>query len=376
MPRSYAKTRKKAKIVHRLSHSPMLSPTDGQHRLDAALAWLRRSIEACRGQGSSHSWSPLFGWAGAYPETTGYLIETLLDCAELKQDHELRSLAFSCADWLLSIQMPDGAFAGLLAGHRQPSVFNTSQILFGLARVSPENEEAKKGLARAVQWLLDMLETDYAWRRHAYVEGFVPSYYSRAVWGVLKANQVLRQPETEQAMRQALQWYAGRLLPNGSVRDWGFRPGAAAFTHTIGYTFEGFLESALLLDDKDLIEKKILAGDKFLTIRNQAGGRTAGRYDEQWQGDYSFLCVTGNCQLSLFFQRLWEISGEPRFREAARSLLAEVLPFQYLGKNKNRYGALPGSAPVWGPYQRFRYPNWGVKFFLDALLRVGMETAG
>jgi len=354
----------------------MYKQTDVQHRSDAALGWLRRSIEVCRGQGSAHSWSLLSGWARAYPETTGYLIETLLDYSELKQDKTWHTLAHTCADWLLSIQLPDGAFAGLLAGHRQPSVFNTSQILFGLARVSPESDAAKAGLARAVQWLLNVLETDHSWRRHAYVEGFVPSYYSRAVWGVLKANQVLRQPETEQAMRQALQWYAGRMLPNGAVRDWGFRPGAAAFTHTIGYTFEGFLESALLLNDKDLIEKKILAGDKFLAIRKKAGGRTAGRYDEQWRGDYSFLCLTGNCQLSLFYQRLWEISGEPGFREAAHSLLAEVLPFQYLGKNKNRYGALPGSAPVWGPYQRFRYPNWGVKFFLDALRRVGMEDAG
>ena len=112
-------------------------------RTDAALAWLRRSIEVTGGQGSSHSWSPLFGWAKAYPETTGYLIETLLDYVVLKDDDSLRELAFQCANWLVSIQLPNGSFPGLLAGNKEPSVFNTAQILFGLARVSLTPESSR-----------------------------------------------------------------------------------------------------------------------------------------------------------------------------------------------------------------------------------------
>lgn len=355
-----------------------LSASEWQHRTDAALDWLRRSMEVTGWQGSSHSWSPLFGWAKAYPETTGYLIETLLDYAALKKDDSLRELAIQCANWLISIQLPEGAFPGLLTGNKEPSVFNTSQILFGLARVSampgpthPESGyEPKMALTRAVSWLLSVLEPDFSWRRHAYVPGFTPSYYTRAVWGVLKANQILQNTEVERAMRRALHFYADRLLPNGAVRDGGFWPGKPAFTHTIAYAFEGFLESSVLLNEKEIIDKKISAGEKFLSIRRNAGGRTAGRYDEQWRGDYSFVCVTGNCQLSVFYHRLWEITGEKKFREAARSFLAEVVEYQYLGKNKNRRGALPGSAPLWGPYLRFRYPNWGVKFFLDAMRRV------
>lgn len=335
-----------------------------QYRTDAALNWLRRSITVTGGQGSSHSWSPIFGWAKAYPETTGYLIETLLDYAELKQDESLRTLARQCADWLISIQLPEGAFAGLLAGNREPSVFNTTQILFGLARHSPTPSEA---LSRAVGWLMSVLEPDHAWRRYAYVPGFTPSYYTRAVWGVLEANKILKDKSVEKAMRGALHCYAERFLPDGGIRDAGFRPGKPAFTHTLAYTLEGFLECAVLLEEKEIIEKEILIGDRLLKVRDTARGRTAGCYDEQWRGDYSFLCPVGNCQLSIFYRRLWEVSGETRFRKAARELLQEALPHQYLGRNKNRHGALPGSVPVWGPYLRFRYPNWGAKFFLDAM---------
>lgn len=342
-----------------------------QLRTDAALSWLRRSIEVTGGKGSSHSYRPLFGWEKAYPETTGYLIETLFDYAVVKQDDSLRGLAFGCADWLVSIQLPGGAFPGLLVGNKEPSVFNTSQILFGLSRAVAEDRGANQAvfdaLLRATDWLLSQLEPDSSWRKHGYVPGFTPSYYTRAVWAVLKANQVIQKNEIQEVMRSALLYYAERILPNGAVMDWGFRAGKPAFTHTVAYTLEGFLESAVLLKEKKIIEKKILTGEKLLSVVEANKGRTAGCYDERWRGDYSFLCTTGNCQLSVFYWRLWELTGREDFKEGSHRLLMEIIDCQRLGNNLNTYGALPGSAPVWGPYARFRYPNWGVKFLLDAL---------
>jgi hypothetical protein len=337
------------------------TPTSREYRTNAALAWLRRSVEATGGCGSAHSWSPFFGWSKAYPETTGYLIETLYDYALIQGDTSLNELAEQCADWLVSIQLPGGAFPALLAGSTRPSVFNSAMILFGLARA-----ERTATLAATAGWLLAQLDTDGAWRRYAYVDGFTPAYYTRAVWALLAANRIWQQDTTGERMREALDFYAARILPNGAVRDWGFLPGKPAYTHTIGYTLEGFLESAVLLNDVRIIEKIILAGEKFIQTRKQAG-RTAGCYDERWRGNYSFLCITGNCQLSIFFRRLGAVTGEPRYGETARELLFEVIDYQALGKNINIFGALPGSAPCWGPYMRFRYPNWGVKFFLDAL---------
>ncbi|MFN0033986.1 MAG: hypothetical protein ACKVUS_02895 [Saprospiraceae bacterium] len=355
-------------------------------RADAALAWLRRSIEATGGQGSSHSWHPLFGWAKAYPETTGYLIETLLAYANEKQDESLRQLAYGCIQWLESIQLPSGAFPGLMVGNTKPSVFNTSQILFGLAPsenltnlVRPPPSGASQ---RAVSWLLSALEPDGSWRQAAFVPGFVPSYYTRAVWGVLHANDVLQPPpdppkggeNTVALMRHALHFYAERFLPNGAVRDWGFRAGEAAFTHTMAYTLEGFLECSVRLGEQDILDKTIGCVERLLAERERADGRTAGRYDERWRGDYSFVCVAGNCQLSILCHKVWERTGEPKFGTAADSFLAEIIGFQKLGANKNTQGALPGSAPFWGAYLPFRYPNWAAKFFLDAmLLRKNLE---
>ncbi len=168
-------------------------------------------------------------------------------------------------------------------------------------------------------------------------------------------------------MRRALYYYAARFLPNGAVRDWGFGPDQPAFTHTIAYTLEGFLESALLLDEAGIFEKTIVSANHFLKIR-KAQGRTAGAYDTQWRGNYRFLCPAGNAQFGILYYRLYEVTGQAHYRQAAWDFLNEMMGTQVLGDNPDTFGAIPGSRPFWGPYLRFRYPNWAAKFFLDAMI--------
>ncbi len=354
----------------------MESHKEWELRTQAALQWLRKSIAATGGRGSAHSWHPLLGWNKSYPETTGYIIPTLFDYATLHQDESLRILAMHCAKWLCTIQLPSGAFPALLLGSTSPSIFNSTQILFGLTRALREdvkNEAIRQALGKCVDWLLAQLEKDGSWKQHAFVPGFTPSYYTQAVSGVLAANMVLQDPDIQGNMQHALSFYASRFQPNNAVRDWGFKPGEAAFTHTIAYTLVGFLDCAIQLMDKHALQKTIAAADHLLAVRAAAGGRTAGRYDEAWKGDFSFVCVTGNAQLSVFYQRMFETRGEKKYQLASKSFLREILDGQKLSGNSNRVGGLPGSVPIWGAYLPFRYPNWAVKFFLDAMLPFQQE---
>ena len=352
-----------------LTPSPSGRAGEGPHaaRAQATLQWVRRSIEATGGQGSAHHWSPLWGWAKPYPETTGYLIETLVHYAGLLGEPALADLAMQCARWLQGQQLPGGSFPALLAGSGRPSVFNTAMVL-SMAHALPDwcGSEARPQLEAALRYLLRGLSPDGTWQQDAYVPGFVPSYYSYAVWRVLQADQVLRMDGVEEAMSRALSAYAARFLPNGAVRHWGFRPEGAAFTHTIAYTLQGFWEAAQCLARADVAEQTLHSAGR-LWAEVQRAGRTAGRYDEHWRGDYSFRCVTGNAQLSVLYRRLWAGCAEPEFLRAADFFLQEILDTQGLGKNPGRCGAVPGSLPLWGPYLRLRYPNWAAKFYLDAL---------
>lgn len=47
-------------------------------------------------------------------------------------------------------------------------------------------------------------------------------------------------------MRHSMEFYRTRTRPNAAIQHWGFRPGEAAFTHTIAYTIRGFWETGLV----------------------------------------------------------------------------------------------------------------------------------
>lgn len=332
------------------------------HAATTALHWLQRSIEVNRGAGASayrHLWR---GWAPPYPETTGYLIETLFDYHHSRQDESLKQLAISCADWLVQLQQTDGAFPGGVGVHGAPIVFDTGQILFGLTRTYAETGDPKylQSVEKAVNWLLSRWAMDGCWKQNAYVPGYEPSYYTRVVWAVLYANQYLHSALANQVMQVALSHYAARITPVQSVRDWGFKPGEPAFTHTLAYTIRGFLEAAVLLEDSTLLMQAKKLADQLLETR-QAAGRLAGAYDENWKGNFRFVCLTGNAQCSIIFRRFFGITGEAIYHDEAVWLLDSVL------KKQCRNGALPGSSPLWGAYMPFRYPNWALKFLLDAI---------
>jgi hypothetical protein len=360
-------------ISDNFSFSP-LTDADVAPHVRSGLHWIEKSIQATGGKGSAHHYMPVLGWSKAYPETTGYLIETLLNYSDVLQEEKWRHLALECTNWLCDIQLDTGAFNRGMAGETAPSVFNTSQILFGLCRcleTELPSEHEKRWLqaaVRATNWLLDNIEPDGSWTAAAYVPDYIPSYYTRAVMGLLYAGRVLssfsaftRQQELEEQCHKALHFYAQRFLPNDAVQHWGFKPGESGFTHTIAYTLEGFWHSALHLNENFILNKTIRSVSRFMQ-QWQRDGKIAGSYDENWKGDTSFTCPVGTAQMCVLVHDIHEYTGDPALYMAQFILLKELLPHQ------KSDGAVPGSVPLTGPYMRGKYPNWAVKFFLDALL--------
>jgi hypothetical protein len=106
-------------------------------RIELTVDWLCRSQDATDDYGSSKGHHLLKGTMASYPETTGYIIPTLYDCAAFLNRPELRVRCLQMADWLVSIQMKNGAFqGGAIDLPPVPTVFNTGQIMFGLLRAN------------------------------------------------------------------------------------------------------------------------------------------------------------------------------------------------------------------------------------------------
>ncbi|MFN8581533.1 MAG: AAC(3) family N-acetyltransferase [Gemmatimonadaceae bacterium] len=78
----------------------------------AALAWLCEAQDASISNdgGVAHDYSLVDGWSASYPETTGYVIPTMLEWAKRTGDERLLDRGRAMLDWLVSIQLADGAF--------------------------------------------------------------------------------------------------------------------------------------------------------------------------------------------------------------------------------------------------------------------------
>src|SRR5205807_2230505 len=151
-----------------------------------------------RDGGVARDYSLLGGWNSSYPETTGYLVPTLLAYARFKggpQADEARGRARRMLDWLVSIQFPEGGFQGGLVDEtpRVPVTFNTGQILLGLAAGVEEFGDAYRGpMCRAADWLADTLDPDGCWRKHPtpFAQPGEKAYETHVAWGLLEAARL------------------------------------------------------------------------------------------------------------------------------------------------------------------------------------------
>ena len=168
--------------------------------------------------------------------------------------------------------------------------------------------------------------------------------------------------------RANLDWALSEQHASGFFRECSFERGVDPFTHTIAYATRGLLESGLLLDDMRYLTAakrcadaalEQLRGDGFLAGQISIDGASSARY----------CCLTGNCQFSIVWAKLFDMTGDQRYQNAAIKATNYVMACQNIQiQNPNVRGAIAGSFPVWGGYAPFSYPNWATKFFIDAMV--------
>ncbi|MCS3634854.1 hypothetical protein GGP57_002187 [Salinibacter ruber] len=342
--------------------------------LQSTISWVDRSIGENH-EGSSAYFGAWGKWADPYPETTGYLIPTLLDYAEYSSSTDPVETAYGLGEWLLSIQADEGFWHGMThpPAEPNPSVFNTAQILLGLCALHRHGKDDGPWLSAAqkgVCWLVDGLGSAGRWSDGNYQGEFNPSYYTRVAWPLLEVWALTGNPDVRDAAVRVLSRILERRQNTGEFSGWGFEPNAPAFTHTIAYTLRGFLESARLLDDWSTYGEPAEEALNLLYRHAElSNGTLPGKYGEGWEKNTGFTCLTGNAQVAICLLKYESRESDLRLVNAACKLVDEVMNCQSQSHLVSGIqGAIPGSSPLWGKYMRFRYPNWAAKFYCDALL--------
>lgn len=339
----------------------------------ACADWLRsaQDCSASKDGGVARHYSLLDGWRDSYPETTGYIVPTLLEWAKVSGDPDFRVRAKRMLDWLVSIQFEGGAFPGgtIWQKPRRPVTFNTGQILLGLAAGAREWPEYLAPMRRAADWLCDTQQPDGAWRQNPspFTRHDDKAYETHVAWGLFEAARVSPSDRYAESGMANVRWALTLQRENGWFERCCLDDSTRPLTHTIGYVLRGVVEAYRFSGDPSLLESAIRCADGMLgTILPD--GRLPGRLAQDWNGPGAWSCLTGNAQIAHCWLLLHEITGKAPYREAASAALSFVRRTVRLDGPPGIRGGVKGSFPVNGGYCWWEYPNWAVKFLLDATL--------
>ncbi len=345
--------------------------------VEATLRWLSAAQDRSRSAdgGFARDYSLMTGWSTSYPETSGYIVPTMIEASTRTGDPEYAARARRCLDWLVSIQFPEGGFQGGTIGATPvvPVTFNTGQILLGLsAGAVAWGEPYTEPMHRAARWLVDTMDADGCWRRFAtpFAAYGEKAYETHVSWGLIEAARAAGPSPAATAYADAAlgnaRWAMSHQAPNGWFDRNCLNKPETPLTHTIGYVLRGLVEIHALTGDPGVRASCERTADAIVRITGP-DGRLAGRLDREWNAAVNYVCLTGSAQIAHALLRLDEL-GPPRadYRATAARLLHYVRRAVATDGPEATRGAVKGSFPVDGEYGQFQYLNWGAKFLVDA----------
>ena len=330
-----------------------------EFHIKKGLEWLLNS----QIDGYRHSFHFGYGWFDEYPETTGYIIPTMLKGYKKFKDKKYYESAKKALNWLKSIQNSDGSFYDL---NNNKQVFDSGQILIGFNYVFEFHKEIeiKDNLIKTANWLKSIQNSDGSFTKFAY-NNLPHTYYSRVGSAILKGGILLNDNSLIQAGKKNIEWVISNQLKNEFFKYASFDENPA-YLHTIIYILEGLIEAYKLLNEKIILDSILKNSDKLLQLSKN--GILCSQYDENFNCVNKEKCLTGLAQWSGVCKELYSFTKNKEYLDEYNKTITFLKAHQFLSTNKNIDGGISGSLPYNGKYMKYAIPNWAVKFFVDGLI--------
>ena len=342
--------------------------------VEACLNWLARAQDcsASADGGVARDFSLIKGWATSYPETTGYIIPTLLAVGAAPDRRAFRERARRMLDWLAAIQFPNGGIQGgrIDAPVKVPVTFNTGQVLLGFCAGVRAFHDYRNPMHAAARFLRDSLDPDGCWRKYPtpWAASGEKAYETHVSWGLFEAERLAPGEGYGEAGLRQVDWALRKQQQNGWVADCCLNRPDQPLTHTLGYYLRGVVEAHRLSGESRFLQAARKTADALMLVQ-QPDGSLAGRLYADWKPAVGWACLTGISQIAESWLYLFEATDDPRYLTAALRGNGFVRRTIRLDGPLDTRGGVKGSFPVDGGYCQFDYLNWAAKFTIDANLK-------
>ncbi len=361
-----------AKTVLRQDEKGLPGVDPGPERvIEEGIAWLGRAQDnsLTHDGGVARHYSLIDGWAPSYPETTGYIVSTLIAYGQDMKMKDAVERARRMLDWLVSIQFPEGGFQGGMVHQtpRVPVTFNTGQILMGLAAGARLDARYREPMQRAADWLVKTQDKDGCWRKHPtpFAAAGEKAYETHVAIGLMNAAAVdSSRGYLESALRQ-VEWALTQQAANGWLAKCCLTDPERPLTHTLGYALRGLVEAYRSSNNARYLAAACRTADGLMGALGP-DGRLSGRLDAQWKPAVDWVCLTGASQIAESWLLLHKATGRDDYRRAALLANSFVRRTVAIDGKPGIRGGVKGSFPVDGGYGRWQYLNWACKFTIDA----------
>ncbi|MBX7150450.1 terpene cyclase/mutase family protein [bacterium] len=353
--------------------------------VNAGAQWLFRAQKKAPDGGLSRGYYFSNGWRYSHVGCAGDAAETLFN---MDNRHNVYySTAIKVSDWLVRNQLSSGAFHKNYVYESEPRVINTALAIFGLNAAFKHTNDEKYLISakKAGDWLVNVQEPDGSWRKFNFIyKSDIFTYHTKTAYSLFRIFQISGEEKYLQSCIKNIEWSLQYQLANGYFLNASMNGDRDPHTHLIAYVLRGLVEVGIVLNNLKYVHAveaavsgmmKIFYSLKFLPATLNSSW---GNFNNYFNKFVQSSCLCGDAEIAIVALRLYEFSKREQYYFFARDLIRGLKRMHdTTHPNLDIRGGLKGSSKIYDVfYEQFAYPNWGVKFFIDALLlkkRIEME---
>jgi hypothetical protein len=185
-------------------------------------------------------------------------------------------------------------------------------------------------------------------------------------WSLALLGRASNDSEYVEGACRNVEWAIRLMRPSGWIDGINLQ-GHPTYLHFIAYAIQGILEVGIACERPDMVHVAMKPA-WWLLRKFETSKHLGGTYETDFRSPASFTCLTGNAQMSCVWSRLYEVTGDLRYLNAALKMNESLKLLVPIRGRRGVLGGVAGSYPIWGRYQPLRYISWGCKFLGDALM--------